>query len=248
LRRGRSLPLTTAPKSHAPAAFAAMPTAAQWAAIQQLPKSCAMAKATHTAMLAVGYFLAPFALCFVLIAIGTFTGYSFTTNLLIDILAVCGLFVGLVLICIRKYRIKALMLICSVSLIEFYVWHFGHLSSEEPIRRYLYAAEVLMTPHFDKKCVPSDGVLFNGDTLRLCSTYDFGDYAELIVKISGSYPTERLIDDINSRKMDPQAGGDELMKLGIWLNSVIGHHLVSDYYLFTVYECGKGQPYCGPLG
>lgn len=206
-----------------------------------------MAKATHTAMLAVCYLLAPFALYFGLVATGTFTGYSFTTNLLIDILAVCGLFVGLVLICIRKYRIQALMLICSVSLIEFYVWHLGHLSSEEPIRRYLYAAEVMMTPHFDKKCVPPDGVLFNGDTLRLCSRHDFGDYADLIVKISGSYPTERLIDDINSRKIDPRAGGDELMKLGIWLNSVIGHHLVSEYYLFRVYECGKGQPYCGPL-
>lgn len=206
-----------------------------------------MAKATLTAIFAVCYFLAPFAVFIVLVAIGTFTGHLIATNLLIDILALCGFFVGLFLILVRKHRIKALMLICSVLLIEFYLWHFGHVSGEAPTRRYLYVAEVALTPHFDKKCVPPDGVQLNGDTLRSCSTYDLGDYAELIVKISGSYPTDRLIEDINSGKLHPVTGGNELAKLEIWPNSVIGQHLLSDYYLFTVYLCGKGQPFCGPL-
>jgi hypothetical protein len=79
------------------------------------------------------------------------------------------------------------------------------------------------------------------------STHDFGDYADLIVKISGPYPTDHLIDDINYGKLDPATAGNELGELHIWQNSVIGQNLLSDYYLFTVYLCGKGQPFCGPL-
>jgi hypothetical protein len=203
-----------------------------------------MAKATHIAILAVCYFLTPLALYIGLVAVGAFTGYLFLSNLMISILSLVGLFAALFLSLRWKSHTKALMLICSVSIVNIWMWHFG----EDPIRRYLYVGEVLMTPHFDKKCLSSEGVIVNADTLRLCSTHDFGDYAVLIVKISGSYPIERLVDDINSRKFDPREGGDELMKLGIWLNSVIGHPLVSDYYLFEVSECGIGQRFCGPLG
>jgi len=171
--------------------------------------------------------------------------YLFTTHLLIDILVICGFFVGLILSLVRKYRIKAIMLICSVSLIVIFVWRLG----EDQIRRYLYVAEVLVTPHFDKKCVPADGVLFNGDTLLSCSTHDFNlaGFMDVIVKISGPYPKERLIDDINSRKLTvPPVGviGDELTKLGMWPDHVTGQHLLSDYYLIKVHICGNARPYC----
>jgi len=204
-----------------------------------------MAKATHTAILAVCYLLAPLALFVGLVVIGTFTGNLFATNLLIYILVLCGLFAGLVFSLIPGYRVKALMLICSVSLIAVDLRYFW----EDPIRRYLYTAEILLTPRFDKNCVPPDGVLFNGDTLRSCSTHDFNlaGFMDLIVKISGPYPKERLIDDINSRKLTaPAVGviGDELTKLGMWPNSVIGHHLVSDYYLIKVNICGNADPGC----
>src|ERR1700761_6318756 len=102
-----------------------MRTAAQCAAMQQLPESCAMAKATHIAILALCYFIAPFAILFGLIAIGTFTANLTAMNLEIDALVPCGIFGGLILVLVRKYRINAFMLICSVSLIAVYLWHFG---------------------------------------------------------------------------------------------------------------------------
>lgn len=202
-----------------------------------------MTRVTHTAALAVCYFIVPFALYLGLVAIGAFTGYLFITNLTISILSLVGLFAALSLILRRKSYTKALALICSISLINIWVWRFG----ENPIRRDLYMAEVLMTPNFDEKCRPPNGVSLNGDTLRVCSTHDFGDYADLIVKISGSYPTEHLIDDINSAKLDPATAGNELGELHIWRNSVTGQNLLADYYLLKVYVCGKGRPFCGPL-
>jgi hypothetical protein len=149
--------------------------------MQQLPKSCAMAKATHAVIWALCYFLAPIALFIGLVATGAFTGYLFLTNLTISVLSLVGLFAALSLSPRWKSYTKALMLSCFVSLINIWMWHFG----EGSIRRGLYVAEVLMTPHFDKKCLPPDGVSLNGDTLRVCSTHDFGDYADLIVKING---------------------------------------------------------------
>jgi hypothetical protein len=248
LRRGRSLPLTTVTRSHAPAAFAAMRTAAQCAAIQQLPKSCAMAKATHTTILAVCYFLTPLALCVGLVVIGTFTGSLASTNLLIAIVILCGIFVGLTLILFRKYRINALMLICTVSLIASCYWYFV---GQDRIRRYLYVAEIMAKPHFDEKCVPPDGILFNGDTLRLCSVHDFdlAGWVDLIFKIDGSYPAERLIADLTSGGVTP-AVGNELSKLGEWSyvfglrNTVTDQHLVADYYLIRVHMCGNASPSC----
>jgi hypothetical protein len=240
--------LTAAPTFHGRTAFAAMRTAAQWAAMQRIPKGSAMAKATHTAIWALCYFLAPFAVFVGLVAIGTFTANLTATNLEIDALVLCGLFGGLILALVRKYRINALMLICSVSLIAVYLWHFGPpLSSEAPLQRYLYKAEILLTPDFDKKCIPPNGILFGGDTLRICSTYDFNlvGFVDLIVKISGSYPEDSLIDDINSRKVNPAVDVDELIRLGgMWPNSVTGQHLVSDYYLIKVHICGNARPYC----
>jgi hypothetical protein len=225
-----------------------MRTAAQCAAMRQLPESCAMAKATRTAILALCYFIAPFAIFFGLVAIGTLTANLTATNFEIDALVLCGLFCGLILMRVRKYRINALMLICSVSLIAVYLWHFGTpLSSETPLQRYLYKAEILLTPDFDKKCVPPNGILFSGDTLRICSTHDFNlvGFVDLIVKISGSYPKDRLIDDINSRKVNPAVDVDELIKMGgMWPNSVTGQHLLSDYYLIKVHICGNARPYC----
>jgi hypothetical protein len=216
--------------------------------MQRLAKGCAMAKATHSAILAVCYFLAPFAAFLGLVAIGTFTANLIATNLEIDALILCGFFGGLILMLVRKYRINALMLICSVSLIAVYLWHFGPaLNSEAPLRRYLYKTEILLTPHFDKKCAPPHGILFNGDALRICRMYDFNlvGFVDLIVKISGAYPKDRLIDDINSRTVNPALGVDELIKLGgMWPNSVVGQHLLSDYYLIEVHICGNARPYC----
>ena len=204
-----------------------------------------MAKATHTAMLVVRYFLAPVALYIGLVAIGTFTGSLFITNLMIFILVFVGFFAALLLSLIWKSHIKALLLICSVSLIAIDLWYFW----EDPIRRYLYTAEILLTPHFDQQCVPPNGVLFNGDTLRSCSTHDFNlaGFMDVIVKISGPYPKERLIDDINSRKLTtPAVGviGDELTKLGMWPDHVTGQHLLSDYYLIKVNICGNADRGC----
>jgi hypothetical protein len=203
-----------------------------------------MAKAIHTAAVALLYLIAPLVLFLGLAATGAYSGQLFITNLMISILVLFGVFVALLLSLVWKSHAKALPLICSVSLIVASLWHFG----QDQIRRYLYAAEILLTPNFEKKCVPAPGVALNGDTLQLCTTHDFGDYAVLVVKISGSYPIGRLINDINSRKFDPRSGSDELTKLGIWENSVVCQHLLSDYYLFEISECGIGQRYCGPLG
>ena len=84
-----------------------------------------MAKATRTAILALCYFIAPFAIFFGLVAIGTFTANLTAMNLEIDALVLCGLFGGLIVMLVRKYRINALMLICPVSLIAVYLWHYG---------------------------------------------------------------------------------------------------------------------------
>jgi len=186
-----------------------------------------MVSATRIAISAAGYFLGPLALYIGLIALGTFTGYLLTTNAVISALLLCGLFVGAFLSLFRQYRINALMLICSVLLIGVYIWHFG----EDPIRRYLYVAEVLMTPHFEQKCVPADGIpLTDRDTLRLCSTHDFnlGGWIDSIVKINGSYAKERLIDDINSGKLKPRVVNrfNE-----VFAATGTGRHLWSDYYL-----------------
>src|ERR1700676_4679317 len=67
------------------------------------PKSCAMAKATHTAMLVVRYFLAPVALYIGLVAIGTFTGSLFITNLMIFILFFVGFFAVLFLFSLGSF-------------------------------------------------------------------------------------------------------------------------------------------------
>lgn len=125
------------------------------------------------------------------------------------------------------------------------MWNFG----EDPIRRDLYVAEVLITPHFDRKCLPSDGVLLNRDVLRLCGTHDIGEYVDLIFKITGSYPKERLIDDVNAGNINA-AARSELMKLGRWTfvfawpHSVTGQHLFYDYYLIRYHMCGNADPYC----
>lgn len=198
---------------------------------------------------AVCYFIAPLALCVGLILIGTFiTGYLFTTNLWIAIVVLCGFFVAVFLSLVRKSHVKALMLICSVSLIASCYWYFV---GQDRIRRHLYVAQVLMTPHFDQKCIPPDGILFNRDTLRLCSAHDFNmaGWIDLIVKIDGSYPQERLIEDVNSGNIDPTVR-NELRALGTWTfvfggrNGVTGQHLVSDYYLLRYHMCGNELPFC----
>lgn len=77
-----------------------------------------MAKAIHTAVAAVCYFFVPLAVCSGLILIGTFiTGYLLTANLWIAIVVLCGFLVAVFLGLVRKSHIKAIMLICSVSLI-----------------------------------------------------------------------------------------------------------------------------------
>ena len=194
--------------------------------------------------IALRYFLAPLALYIGLKALGAFTGDVFATNLLIVVLVPFGLLVALFFVFVRKSYLRALALIFSISIVVMCGWYIG----QDAIQRHLYMAEIVMTPHFDKRCVPSDGIQLNGDTLRVCSTYDFGDYAKWIVKISGSYPTELLIDDINSGRLNLVTDGGELSKRpGIFRpNGVIGYPLISDYYLFEVYLCGKGQM-CGPL-
>jgi hypothetical protein len=109
----------------------------------------------------------------------------------------------------------------------------------------------LLTPHFDKKCIPPDGILFNGGALRLCSVLDFNlaGWIDLIVMIEGSYPKERLIDDVNSGNIDP-AIRLELNRLGKWAfvfaepNMLTGQHLLSDYYLIRYHMCGNASPYC----
>jgi hypothetical protein len=206
----------------------------------------AMARATHTAILAVCYFIAPFALFVGLVTIGTFTGDLPLTNLMIFVLILVGLFVALVLIFVRKYRIKALILICSVLLVAV-IWY----SADDRVLRYLYVAEVMVTPNFDKKCVPADGILFNGDMLRLCSVHDLNlaGWIDLIFKIDGPYQIGRLIDDVNSGNLDP-AVRTELHKLGTWTfvfaqpNALTSQHLLSDYYLIRYHMCGNADPTC----
>jgi len=207
-----------------------------------------MARAIHTAISAACYFLVPLTLCVGLVVTGTFaTGYLLTTNLLIAIVVICGIFVGLILILFRKYRIKALMIGCSVSLVSVCLWYFG----EDRIGRYLYVAEIKLKPDFEKKCVPPDGIRYSGDTVRLCSAHDFNlaGWIDLIVKIDGSYPPERLINDINLGNFAP-AIGKELNTLGEWSsafslpNTVIGQHLVADYYLIRFHMCGNRSPSC----
>ncbi len=193
------------------------------------------------------YFLVPLALCSGLILIGTFiTGYLVTANLWIAIVVLCGFFVAVFLSLVRKSHIKAIMLICSVSLIASCYWYFV---GQERIRRYLYVAQITLTPNFEGQCIPPDGLLLNGDTLRLCSTHDFNlaGWIDLIVKIDGSYPKERLIDDINSGNVSP--GVDkELERLGMWMLArpymVTGQHLFSDYYLIRYHMCGNVNPSC----
>jgi hypothetical protein len=164
--------------------------------------------------------------------------YILATNLLIGILVLFAFLVVLLFIFVWKSYLRALALTCSVSIV---LMSGGYVQSA--IQRYLYITEVLTTPHFDEKCGPAGDILLGGDTLRVCSRYGFGSYAKLIVKISGSYPAERLIDDINSGKIKAPAGVNEW-----WIapNTVIGYPLTSDYYLFEVYLCGRGYA-CGPI-
>lgn len=92
-----------------------------------------MAKAPRTAIVALYYFLVPLALCARLLVIGTFTtGYLLPTNLWISIVALCGFFVAVFLSLVRKAHVKALMLICSVSLVVICIWRLG----EDKIRGY----------------------------------------------------------------------------------------------------------------
>jgi hypothetical protein len=114
-----------------------------------------------------------------------------------------------------KSYLRALALICSVSIVIICGWYV-----QSAIQRYLYITEILTTPHFDEKCGPASGIPLGDDTLRVCSRYSFASYEKLIVKISGSYPTERLIDDINSGKIKAAAGVHEW-----WIrpNTVIGY-------------------------
>lgn len=204
-----------------------------------------MNKTAYAAIVAACYFLAPLAFYIGLKALGAFRGDLLTTNLLIYILMLFAFLIAFFLVFVWKSYLRALALIFSVSIIAMCDWYSG----QDAIQRYLYMAEVLMTSDFDKKCFPPGGVLLNGDTLRVCSTHDFGDYAKWIVKINGSYPTERLIDDINSGKVVLVTGRDDFSNApGIFRpNGVIGYPLLSDYYLFEVYLCGKGL-LCGPLG
>jgi len=190
--------------------------------------------------IALRYYLGPLALYIAVRALGVFTGwYLLITNVPIIIFVFFGLLTALIIVFIWKSSLKALALIFSVLTVVMCGWYGG----QDPLERNLYRIEVLMTPHFDEKCGPPGGIPLNDDTLWVCRKYDFDDYAKLIVKISGSYPTERLIDDINSGKVRAPADRDEW-----WIrpNSVIGHHLISDYYLFEVYLCGRGL-LCGPL-
>jgi hypothetical protein len=198
-----------------------------------------MVGATRTAFVITCYLIVPLALYIGLKALGAFTGYLFITNVLIGVLALFALLIALFFAFVWKFYLRALALICSVSIVVMSGWFIG----QDAIHRHLYMVEALMTPHFGENCVPSGGILLNDDTLRVCRRYDFGDYEKLIVKVSGAYPTERLIDDINSGKVKAAAGGDEW-----WVrpNTVIGYPLLSDYYLFEVYLCGKGK-ICGPL-
>lgn len=97
--------------------------------------------------------------------------------------------------------------------------------------RLLYVAEVLLTPNFEKKCAPPDGIpLANGGTLRLCSTHDFNlaGWIDSIVKIDGPYPKERFVDDINSGNLKPTVVNrfNE-----VFASTATGQHLLSDYYL-----------------
>ncbi len=208
-----------------------------------------MAKATRTAILAAFYFLIPLAICVGLLVIGTFTtGYLFTANLLISVVALCCFFVAAFLSFVRRSQVNALTLLCSFSLVIFYIWRLG----EDKIRNHLYAAEVALTPDFDKKCIPAAGIRFgDGDALRLCSAHDFNlaGWIDLIVKIDGASPKEHLIDDVNSGNIDPTVR-NELKALGTWtfaftgLNSVTGRHLLSDYYLIRYHMCGNANPSC----
>jgi hypothetical protein len=223
-----SLLLTTAPTSPGRAAFAASRTAAQCAALRRLPKSNAMTKATHTTIIAACYFLVPLALCSGLILIGTFiTGYLATANLWIAIVVLCGFFVAVFLSLVRKSHIKAIMLICSVSLIASCYWYFV---GQERIRRYLYVAQITLTPNFERQCIPRDGLpLTNGDRLRLCSTHDFNlnGWIDSIVKIEGPYPKDRLVDDINSGNLKPTV----INRFNeVFASTATGQHLLSDYY------------------
>jgi hypothetical protein len=203
-----------------------------------------MAKATHTIIPAVCYFLVPLALCVGLILIGTFiAGYLFTTSVWIAIVVLCGFFVAAFSSLVRKSHVKSFILICSVLFIGSCYWYFV---GPDRIRRYLYVAEIKFTPNFDKKCVPSGGILLlNGDTLRLCSTHDFNmdGWIDSIVKIDGSYPEGRLIDDINSRGIKATVG-NELNNGFAPAIHVTGQNLSSDYYLIRYHMCGNALPYC----
>jgi hypothetical protein len=191
--------------------------------------------------IALRYFLGPLALYTALKALGAFGGYGYilAANLLIGVLVLFGLSVTLFFVFVWKSYLRALSLICSISIVLMCGWYIG----QDAIQRRLYTAEVLITPHFGERCVPLGGILLGDDTLRVCSRYEFGSYEKLIVKISGTYPAERLIDDINSGKTKAAADVDEW-----WIrpNSVIGYPLTSAYYLFEVYLCGRGYA-CGPI-
>jgi hypothetical protein len=228
LRGERSFVLTTATRFHQHMAFAAMRATAQCSATRRLPKGCAMATATRTAISAVRYFVTPLALYIALVAIGTYARYS---NLLVEIIVLCGLFVAVFFGLARKSYIKALMLICSVSIIAISIVRFG----DDPVRRTLYKADALLRPNFDEKCFPPEGVLLiNGDTLRLCSTYDYVGWVDLILKIDGPYPAGHL----TSADLSP-AVGNKLASLGQYsfvfgLPNTVTKHLVADYYLIRV--------------
>lgn len=155
-----------------------------------------MSNVTHTAILAVRYFVTPLALYIALVAIGTYARYS---NLLVELFVLCGLFVAVFFGLAWKSYIKAFMLICSVSLIAISIVRFG----DDPVRRTLYKADALLRPDFDEKCIPPEGVLLNGDKLQLCSTYDYVGWVDLIVKIDGPYPAKRLIADLTRQASAP---------------------------------------------
>jgi hypothetical protein len=189
---------------------------------------------------ALSCFIGPLALYIGLKALGAFGGYDYilAANLLIGILVLFGLSAALFFVLVWKSYLRALALICSISIVLMCVWYIG----QNEIQRRLYMAEVLMTPHFDERCLPPGGIRLADDT-RVCSRYEFGSYEKLIVKISGSYPTERLIDDINSGKVKAAA---DIHEWWIGPNCVIGYPLTSDYYLFEGYLCGRGFA-CGPI-
>ena len=116
--------------------------------VQRSAKSWTMSNVTHTAILAVRYFVTPLALYIALVAIGTYARYS---NLLVELFVLCGLFVAVFFGLAWKSYIKAFMLICSVSLIAISIVRFG----DDPVRRTLYKADALLRPDFDEKCIPS---------------------------------------------------------------------------------------------